>query len=60
LIATGSGEIRTISDLRPPIADDLRELIWDAIEYIDLTLRWPGMIQTIRAVKTLGVLSRLA
>ena len=35
LVATAGGEIQAISDLRPPVADALRELIWDAVEYID-------------------------
>jgi len=60
LVATAGGEIRAISDLRPPIADALRELIWDAVEYIDLTLRWPGMIQTIRAVEKQGIFDSLS
>lgn len=38
------------------MADDLRELIWDVSEYIDLTLHWPGMIQTIRAVEETVIL----
>lgn len=56
LIAANREKIEAISDLRHSIQDILRELIWDAVEYIDLTLHWPEMIQTIRAIPSTGVL----
>lgn len=44
-------EITSVRDLGPDMAEGLRDLIDDAVNYVKLTLEWPKFVQIVRSIR---------
>ena len=47
----GNPQTLTVGDLNPAIAERLRQLIEDTVNYLRWTLLWPSVVQAIRSIR---------